>query len=299
MQLGIGKASAKTILFGEHSVVYGYPAIAIPLNNFSTVVEIKQSIERRVILNNQNIPLNIFRRRFSGIFQLIQELRLKFDFRDNLEIDIKTNIPNKGGLGSSASIAVAMIRAFYDYLNADLKETDLIKHANTAEMVNHSNASGIDIQTIVQNNPIYFSKSEGFTNLRLQAKGYVLLLDSNMPGDTFVAVEKVRSLYEKNVDGVTEIFEKITKNEVEAMNADTDDFGKYFTKNHNLLKKLGVSTQELDSIVEQLIDLGAEGAKLTGGGLGGSVIAFFKTEEEAKRVRNELDDTYSIWISKV
>ncbi|MDR0898852.1 MAG: mevalonate kinase [Lactobacillaceae bacterium] len=299
MQLGIGKATAKTILFGEHSVVYGYPAVAIPLKNLTTTVTIKQANKRGITFNNQNIPINVFRQRFSGIFQLIQDLRLRFQFEGDVTFNIETNIPTKSGLGSSASITVALIRSFYDYMNTELDETDLIREANDVEMVNHVNASGVDVQTIVQQAPILYSKSEGFTKLHFHQHGYLILIDSGISGDTSVAVEKVRNFYNTDPDKVTKIFEEITENEKSAMTDGVVDFGHHFNINQSLLKKLGVSTQEIDSLIERVLDLGAQGAKLTGGGLGGSIIAYVEEQKTAEYIQNQLADLYSIWVSKL
>jgi mevalonate kinase len=299
MQIGNGKAGAKTILFGEHSVVYGYSSIAIPLKNFSTKVEITSSDEKQFIYNNRNIPQEILKIEFAGFYYLVDKLHKQFNFKNNFKIVIDSNIPSKSGLGSSASIAIAIIRAIYNFFDTKISNDELATLANEAEMINHTNASGVDAITIIEDSPIEFSKNEGFTKLRLNAKGYILLLDSGQPGSTSESVKKVKQLYEKDPNRITEIFENIEKNQTSAITADTDEFGDYLTTNQKLLKELGVSTPILDGIIADLIKQGATGSKLTGGGLGGSVIAFFKDKETALKTKRNLEDRYNIWISKL
>ncbi|MDR2661018.1 MAG: hypothetical protein LBC17_03115, partial [Lactobacillaceae bacterium] len=206
---------------------------------------------------------------------------------------------SKSGLGSSASISVAIVRAFYDFFDLKLTNSNLIELANYSEMINHTNASGVDVQTIVNNAPILFSKEDGITKLRIRTKGYILLLDSNTTGKTSESVLKIKQEMEENPEKITKIFQDITENEKKALNASPNNFGQYLTNNHLFLKELKVSTAVLDNIIDKLISLGADGAKLTGGGLGGSVIAYFKDKQNALHVKNILNNQYSIWISEL
>ncbi|MDR2661247.1 MAG: hypothetical protein LBC17_04370, partial [Lactobacillaceae bacterium] len=99
MQLGIGSAGAKTILFGEHSVVYGYPSVAIPLKNFQSKVVIQKNKYNAFHYNNQNIPLDILKEKFTGFFALIDKMMQINNIDKNIKLlfSVTTDIPSKSG----------------------------------------------------------------------------------------------------------------------------------------------------------------------------------------------------------
>ena len=122
-KMGTGIAHSKLILIGEHSVVYGQPAIALPVTILKTTVTITSSKYGQYIENNEfRRRLDLMGDEFEGIRQLIMRLLSKFhSSKMPFSLEIDSNIPQGRGLGASASLATAIIRAFYDFFDADRK----------------------------------------------------------------------------------------------------------------------------------------------------------------------------------
>lgn len=301
MKIGIGKAGAKIILIGEHSVVYGKPAIAIPFNGIETMVEITKtnddlsidSMYYKGLLNES--PLVI-----EGVSKLIYYVLDKLNIKKfGLHFKINSNILGQRGLGSSASVSIAIVRAIYNAFNLVITNQELINLAMYAEKINHSNPSGLDVYTIVYQKPILFVKDEGFRILNINLNAYLLIVDSNLPSKTKIAVDHVRELYNKDFDVVNQVFIELAMLTNNASNFlatnEIEKLGQTMNLAQVLLEKIEVSNETINNLIESVKKFQVLGSKLTGGGMGGSIILLVKTKEEALKIKDELSNN-KVWL---
>lgn len=294
MKKGIGKAHSKIILLGEHSVVYGYPAIAVPLKNIEIECEILES--KTNFCCNENDTLSV------AIFTALKYLKKE---KEKIKYSIKSEIPTKRGMGSSAAVSIAAVRAVFDYFNQKI-ETDLLeKLVNVAETTAHQNPSGLDAKTCLSEKPIKFIKNKGFSYIDINLGAYLVIADSGIYGNTREAVEKVRNLGEiakeplKNLGELTEKFESLIKNKFETEKV--KKIGQIMTNANDELKKIGVTIEKTEMLVEKALENGASGAKISGGGLGGCIITLCKSQKIVEKVKKILieNGAINIWIEKI
>ena len=294
MKKGVGKSHSKIILIGEHSVVYGYPAIAIPLRK----IEIKCTIleAKNIFFYNENDTLSV------AIFTALKYLKKE---KVKIKYKINSEIPPKRGMGSSAAVSIAAIRAVFDYFNKKLDDKLLEKLVNTAEIVAHNNPSGLDAKTCLSEKAIKFIKNKGFSYLDLDLNAYLVIADTGIFGNTREAIENVKKMGDnatqalEKIGELTQEMEKIIieKNE----NNKIEKIGKIMTAANDELRKIGITIEKTDLFVKIALENGASGAKISGGGLGGCVIALAKNLEIAEKVKNELlkKGAENIWIEKI
>lgn len=275
-----GKSNAKIILMGEHSVVYGKSAIALPFfaaEVFAEIEEIDEGIE--IISDYFKGPLEDTPEILAGVKELIKTVlfNLNIDVK-GLRITLNSQIPSQRGFGSSAAVSVALAKALYDLAEKTLKPTVLKELVAAAEKIHHENPSGLDGDTIISNGAIYFRKDKENTKLDIHMDLDLIVGDTGVPASTKTAVQIVYN----NKDKDREITKLGQLSDLVLENIKQDDavaMGENMTKAHQALKNLGVSTDKLDELVEVSLKSGALGAKLSGGGLGGCMIALSKKED--------------------
>ncbi|EFD88409.1 mevalonate kinase [Oenococcus oeni] len=306
MNFGFGQAHAKAHLLGEHSVVYGYPAIIAPLLSLTNKAEIIDSDTTVIETDNFSGSMYQLNYRFSGIYNLLVELLNFFESPDlTFKLHIKSNIPSKKGLGSSAAYAVSIVKAFCDYFDYQYTDEEVFKFAQIAENKNHGKSSGGDTYAVMAEGPIFFDSNKDATILKLDTQAYIIIADSGTAGLTSQAVQLVADNYEKNptVYGgyLKRMGEIADKGREEIIADDLKDFGQLMNENQLLLSKLGVSTPYLERLIKITLKHGALGAKLTGGGLGGSIVALTDKSETAKEIKSALSKSGASesWISKI
>lgn len=303
-KMGTGTAHSKLILIGEHSVVYGHPAIALPVNILKTTVTISS------IQSGQYIENNEFRRRldllgdeFEGIRQLI--LRLLAHFNEQkmaFSLEIDSNIPLGRGLGASASLATAVTRGFYDFFDAELSEAALNAYANFSENITHGRSSGIDVATVNSEKPLWFIKGQSANPFDLNLSGYLVIGDSGIHGFTSQAVnivrEKLNEQTKETEDNLTKLGGLSSVAKEDLMNNKLSELGKTMNTAHEILSELEVSHPKLDQLVNTARQAGALGAKLTGSGLGGVMVALAEDEKIAIHISQQLlkNGAKNTWI---
>ncbi|RIY18388.1 mevalonate kinase [Bifidobacteriaceae bacterium WP012] len=335
---GYGETCAKVILFGEHSVVYGYSAIALPLKNLrmrATVTgcdlagektsscetcensetatcetcetatcktcetcktcadyetSIPQNSDSLITLSCLDFTgkLSEVPPRFNSVRTAIHAA-LEFAGRvgDSLHVATESDFPPERGLGSSAASAGAVIRAILDYYKIRASEDEIFALTQSAERVAHGRSSGLDATATSASWPVHFSSGE-FSRMEINMRAWLILADSGCKGMTRVTVDALRARMDAKPDAV--------KNQLDELGAIANqaaedltlgraaNMGARMTRAHRILADLGVSTPQLDKLVRAALDHGALGAKLTGGGGGGCVIALADTEAAAERV---------------
>lgn len=294
-KVGIGTAHSKIILMGEHAVVYDYPAIAIPFPAANTTVQISPNDHGRSFIQSRFYtgPLDAAPEILDNLRTAIQVARssLKFPQQD-IDIIIESTIPAGRGMGSSAAVSVALVRALSNLYGYRIKDYQLQFIVNQAEVIAHESTSGLDTLITSTNRPVIYQKSISPVPFSIHMPAYLVVADSNQPGQTSEAVGKVRQLREAKpeltkiaMDAIGDMVQQATL-AIEAQ--DVEELGRLMTYNHYYLNQLSVSNSQLDQIVNAAWLAGALGAKLTGGGLGGCVIAIARDFETANRIETAM-----------
>lgn len=296
MKRGIGKSHSKIILIGEHSVVYGYPAIAIPLR--------KIGIECIVEEAKSNFFYNKVNTLSVAIFTALKHLK-----KENAKIKYKitSQIPQKRGMGSSAAVSIAAIRAIFDYFAEDLTDELLEKLVNTAEIVAHQTPSGLDAKTCLSDKAIKFIKNKEFSYIDLNLDAYLVIADTGIYGKTSEAIQSVKNLGSKadiplkKLGDLTDEMAKILTENSKSKSEMIDKAGKIMTKANIELGKLNITIEKTDLFVKTAIENGASGAKISGGGLGGCVIALAKNLEIVEKIKDGFTKcgAENIWVEKI
>ncbi|MDR0199977.1 MAG: mevalonate kinase [Streptococcaceae bacterium] len=303
-KVGQGEAHAKLILMGEHSVVYGEPAIALPVQILRmTVTLTEQAFGQYIQDNEMRNRLALMDDDFEGIRQLILRLLEKFHAANmpfSLEID--SNIPRGRGLGASAALATAIVKAFYAFFDKPLREAELLSHVNFSETIMHGRASGIDAATVNSEKPLWFIKDKVTESLDIAQPGFLVIGDTGVRGLTTQAISIVQQKRATNLaetQAQIENLGQLTRDAREQLaNSNLTELGSTMTQAQQILMELGVSHPALNNLIEVALRSGALGAKLTGSGLGGVIVALAGDGADAIRISQALSKggAQNTWI---
>jgi mevalonate kinase len=278
------KASApgKVILFGEHAVVYGRPALAVPVMQVQADADVAAAARPGIWIEAPDIGLHTELHSLPSdhpLGALIRNLcsALGIDPFPNLEIKITSTIPVASGLGSGAAVSVALTRALSAAVNRPLTEAQVNGFAYEIEKLHHGTPSGIDNTVITYARPVFFIKGSPIQIVRVGRPFTILIADTGIAAPTRESVGDVRRLWENDHarwDAVFDEMGRIAHSARENMQSGNwEALGGLMNSNHALLQELTVSSPELDRLVESARGSGAVGAKLSGGGRGGNMIA--------------------------
>lgn len=289
---GFGWANGKIILIGEHAVVYGQPAIAFPFTGARVKVTIEPHSEMSLVSSYYTGALASAPFELKNIQTLLKELQAYFGSQENLNLRITSTIPSERGMGSSAAVAVALTRAFFDWKKTALSYETLLNFVNHSEEVAHGNPSGIDATATSGSQPLYFVKGQPFEAFPLNLNAYLIVADTGIKGQTRQAVADVGKLVTQQPQVYLPIIKDIGAfvhaSRQSIIENQIDELGAYMTATHSLLQQLTVSNDTLDLLVKTALNNGALGAKLTGGGRGGCLIALADSREAAENIAKNL-----------
>jgi mevalonate kinase len=289
-------APGKIILFGEHAVVYGRPAIAAPVTQVHADVEVKDSRQPGVWIDAPDISLHAELGTLPDSHPLsvliIGTLKaVGISYKLPLTIHIRSTIPVASGLGSGAAVSVAIARALSAHLGLPLSDDQVSQLAYGTEALYHGTPSGIDNTVVTYACPVYFVKGQSIETLRVGAPFTIVIGDTGIPAPTRESVSDVRKLWERAIPHWEKIFDQVGDLARRARDAiqvgDASRLGELMSLNHALLQTMTVSSPDLDRLVHVARSTGALGAKLSGGGRGGNMIALVKPDR-AEIVANAL-----------
>ena len=233
-----------------------------------------------------------------AVYASLEHLNIK-DACIRCEID--SAIPEKRGMGSSAAISIAATRAVFDYYQADLPHDVLEILVNRAEMIAHMNPSGLDAKTCLSDQPIRFIKNVGFTELEMNLSAYLVIADTGVYGHTREAIQVVQNKGKDALPFLHALGELTQQAEEAISQKDAEGLGEILSQAHLHLKEIGVSSPEADSLVETALNHGALGAKMSGGGLGGCIIALADNLTHAQELAERLEEKGAVqtWIESL
>ncbi|MAT98526.1 MAG: mevalonate kinase [Anaerolineaceae bacterium] len=286
-------APGKIILFGEHAVVYGRPAIAAPISQLRAIATVTYSSSNNCYLIAPDLNRHDRLQDLPDDNALAMAARLvlqaaQIDAPPDVTIHVKSQIPIASGMGSGAAIAAAIIRALAQHLNRlDLQNNDMVSALTyEVEKIHHGTPSGIDNTVVAYEQPIYFvrqSPKNQIEPFNVAVPLRFVVADTGVRSSTKVAVGDVRRQYNQQPAQFARIFDecgRIAQAARQAIEAgDTMQAGKLLTENHAWLQKMTVSSPELDHLVDAALQAGALGAKLSGAGRGGNMIALVEEGE--------------------
>jgi mevalonate kinase len=290
-------APGKIILFGEHAVVYGRPALAVPVTQVHADVEVTGSPSSGILLDAPDIGLHAELNSLPSDHPLAAVIHnLFFSLGVSpfpaLQIKITSTIPVASGLGSGAAVSVALIRAVSSHLGRAMTDEQVNAFAFEIEKLHHGTPSGIDNTVITYGRPVYFVRGETIQTFIAGAPFTLLIGDTGIPAPTRESVVDVRRLWETDKERWEKLFDAIgaiaqaARNNIEK--GSLIELGELMNRNHALLQELMVSSPELDRLVTAARVAGAYGAKLSGGGRGGNMIALVEADS-AERVAEALN----------
>jgi len=310
--MGSGKGYGKTILFGEHFVVYGLSAIASALGSYTTA-DVKVIEGNGWVVDDQRPATPGYKKqKYDEAMQSVQNVidYLKIDTKNQkLEITFSGNLIAASGVGASAAQCTSLARALNDTFNLDLDDEKINKAAYEGEKSYHGTPSGIDNTASTYGGLIWFKKNmSGGKNtmvlLQARKKMSLIIANSGITASTTEVVADVRRLKEKYPVKFEKIFAEYKKLAEDAKNAlingDIITIGDLMNQNHKLLQEITVSGDVNDKLVEIALKNGAVGAKMTGTGRGGLVIALAENEEKQVKIANAIEsEGYDAWKTMI
>ncbi len=283
--MGKGFGYAKAILLGEHFVVYGLAAIGVALSA-RTEVEISKSSHMKIESSHADAKL----------LQGFEAIKNVMKIQDSFAVKIKSDVPMGSGLGSSAAVSVAFVRALSDEYGLNLNDEQVSAYAYEAEKVYHGTPSGIDNTLAAFGGAVLFQKLENgniIKPLKIRKPLHVVIGSTGKKkAITGQIISEVKARKEKNPEIYGDLFnveKRIVNNAAKAMEAGKlEELGELMNINHGLLSALGVSSRENEEIVQKARELGALGAKITGAGCGGSCVVLAKSGKNAAKITEEI-----------
>ncbi len=295
---GEGVGFGKAILFNEHFVVYGVPAIVSAIGKY-TVAKIEETNKSGWKLNdNRKATPNYKEDKIEQQKDSINRILKKMDIdlsKNGLEITLEGNLYCASGIGASAASCVAIARALSDHFDLNLPDEEINEIAYQGEKGYHGTPSGIDNTASTFGGLIWFEKGDTpvMEKISVPVPVEIVMGNTGKVANTSAAVTGVRKRKEENPEKYKEIFDRAENIAYLAKNAfineDYKELGKLMNENHKLLQQIEVSSRELDFLVKLSRDQGAIGAKLTGGGLGGNIIALTPGRDLQDDVANAIE----------
>lgn len=294
---------------GEHAVVYGAPALALPVPQLTVTVSAGWSSHTSDDQGDVSFTMTgsawrpVVTQAADGLRRLTADFKATMKVTDSphLEVIIDCAIPPGRGLGSSAACARAVVSALADLCGREVTESVAFDLVQAAENVAHGRASGVDTLAVNASAPLRFQAGE-VQQLSIGCDGLFIIADSGESGRTKDAAQLLRAGFQRHAGAQERFVRRASEltGEAELALADgkLEEFGTRLTDYHELLRAAGLSTDRIDALVDAALTAGSLGAKITGGGLGGCVIVLTQPER-AQEVTRRLHDAGAVqtWVA--
>ncbi len=273
-------ACGKIILFGEHAVVYGRPAIAVPVTQVQATAIVEPG-EHGLIIHAADIDQSFEVEGKNSIDPLATIVNLTLEHLNcplpDLAITVRSTIPIASGLGSGAAVSTAIVRALAQWFAARLDDAEVNALVYEVEKLYHGTPSGIDNTVIAYQRPVYFIRGQGIQTFKVAQPFRVAIGNTGVASPTKITVGDVRKGWEGERARYEAWFDRIGAIVQQARAAiesgAIEQLGLLMDQNQVLLRELDVSSIELERLILAAKQAGAIGAKLVGGGRGGNMIA--------------------------
>jgi len=298
--MGRGSGFGKVILFGEHFVVHGVPGIVSAIDS-TTEAEVKKIGEGITVKDERKGAKGYTEKKRTqqkeSIDRMLKKMRIDPE-KASLAIWVGGNLPSFSGIGASAASIVAIARAIAEEIEMKLSDEEINEVAYEAEKAYAGTPSGIDNTAATYGGLIWFKRNlTGSPNtmerLRIKEPVEIVVGNTEIVADTKEMVAGVAERKKRDPDRYNPLFEQAEELAFTARKAlqafDLRKVGKLMNENHRLLQEIQVSCKELDYLVDLSRKQGAFGAKLTGGGGGGCMIALTPTEELQENVAKAIE----------
>ena len=304
----ISRAPGKIILFGEHFVVYNNRAILGAIDKYATVTSEKTNTDNILISSSlgqssiqKDQDVDKVEKKFRPFFYIAKQVISKNNFDKGISIKIESDIPIGAGLGSSSACCVAAAASILNLFN-NANDNEILELAIKAEKTIFPNSSGADCTVSVFGGIIEYQKEKGFSKIFTENEFNFLIIDSEQVHATDKVVERVKKFKEENRNVFTELCSEeerlITKVLDSMKNNDLVTIGKCMAQNQIFLEQIGVSNDVLLSITKEIEKI-TFGAKITGAGDGGCIIALTQKDDELSEFVNTTKyQTHHVSIQK-
>ena len=299
--MGKGSGYGKVILFGEHFVVHGIPGIVSAIN-LTTDAKVKKIVGNGINVKDERKGTEGYtdKKKMQQKESIERMLRMMdLDLKKTpLEIWLGGELPTFSGIGASAASSVAIARAISEEFEMKLSDEKINEIAYEAERAYAGTPSGIDNTAATYGGLLWFKKnmtggSNTIERLKIKKPVEIVMGNTGLVANTEAMVAGVaerKSKYPKKYDKLFKQAEKLVyegKRTLEKF--DLKEIGKLMDENHRLLQTIEVSSKELDQLVEIALNQGAFGAKLTGGGGGGCMVALTPGKELQENVAKSME----------
>jgi len=283
-----GRACGKVILLGEHAVVYGVPALAVGIDRGAHARALPaHSGPSRLRVRGWNIAVHEDRldhdlaRAFRALLECARAHSPSLEPQD---VEVEASLPPGGGLGCSAAMGVAIARAVFPRAEHDVIQAQ----AMAWEKVFHGNPSGVDAAVAARGGCVLFRRGEAVDPIRLRGSLQLCVGNTGRASSTRAMVEGLARLRERETDRVVRSFEAVRAlvhaARVAIETGDRATLGQLMDRNQTVLEELLLSTSEIETMCDLARRAGALGAKLTGAGGGGCVVALVPSQAVAEAV---------------
>ncbi|MGB1250085.1 MAG: mevalonate kinase [Candidatus Promineifilaceae bacterium] len=286
-------APGKVILFGEHSVVYGQPAIAVPVSQVRATATISAEFPHPTLhLPNLDQQHTLTPNRSASdidipLAEAVRQVQtyLGLETLPALTLRLDSHIPIASGMGSGAAAAAAIIRALLQHFGAVISAELIANLTYNVEKLFHGTPSGIDNTVVAYEQPVYFVRQQPnnlIETVTIQTPIELLIADTGVRSSTKLAVADVRQGWQAEPSKFNRLFAACGQTADRARSAletgNLAQLGALMWQTHALLQTMTVSSAELDTLVEAARGAGALGAKLSGAGRGGNMICLISAE---------------------